>query len=111
MDLNAFISDPNLLPWLIPVGPLLAFLIITLLTNRSHLIPATSEEYGGHHPDYEGMLVPVVTDRSRVVSVIIGMIGILLAWAISAGGRRQRLRRRTSWRKRARQFGDWFDTG
>ncbi len=83
MDLNAFISDPNLLPWLIPVGPLLAFLIITLLTNRSHLIPATSEEYGGHHPDYEGMLVPVVTDRSRVVSVIIGMIGILLAWAIS----------------------------
>ncbi len=82
MDLNAFISDPNLLPWLIPVGPLLAFLIITLLTNRSHLIPATSEEYGGHHPDYEGMLVPVVTFRSRVVSVTIGMIGILLAWVI-----------------------------
>ena len=83
MDLNAFISDPNLLPWLIPVGPLLAFLIITLLTNRSHLIPATSEEYGGHHPNYEGMLVPVVTDRSRVVSVTIGMIGILLSWVIS----------------------------
>ncbi len=83
MDLNAFISDPNFLPWLIPVGPLLAFLIITLLTNRSHLIPATSEAYGGHHPDYEGMLVPVVTDRSRVVSVIIGLIGIGLAWIIA----------------------------
>lgn len=83
MDLNALLSDPNFLPWLIPVGPLLAFLIITLLTNRAHLVPATSEEYGGHHPDYEGMLVPVVTRRSRVVTIIVGMIGILLAWGIS----------------------------
>ncbi len=83
MDLNSFVSNPNLLPWLIPVGPLLAFLIITLLTNRSHLIPATSEEYGGHHPNYEGMLVPVVTDTSRVVSVVVGMVGILFAWLIS----------------------------
>ncbi len=83
MDLNAFISDPNLLPWFIPVGPLLAFLIISLLTNRSHLIPATSEEYGGHHPNYEGMLVPVVTTRSRIVSVVIGMAGILFAWLVA----------------------------
>ncbi len=83
MDLNAFFSDPNLLPWLIPVGPLLAFVIITLLTNRSKWIPATSEEYGGHHPDYEGMMVPVVTKTSRIVSIIVGMIGILAAWFIS----------------------------
>ena len=83
MDLNSFISNVNYLPWLIPVGPLLAFLIITLLTNRSHLIPATSEEYGGHHPDYEGMLVPVVTDTSRVISIIVGMSGIVMAWLIS----------------------------
>lgn len=83
MDLNALLSDPNFLPWLIPVGPLLAFLIITLLTNRAHLVPATSEEYGGHHPDYDGMLVPVVTRRSRVITIIVGMIGILLAWGIS----------------------------
>ncbi|MCC6803175.1 MAG: hypothetical protein IT319_09840 [Anaerolineae bacterium] len=83
MDLNAFVSDPNNLAWLIPVGPLLAFLIITLLTNRSKLIPATSEEYGGHHPNYGGMLVPVATTRSRVVSVTVGMVGILFAWLIA----------------------------
>ncbi len=83
MDLNALINDPNFLPWLIPVGPLLAFLIITLLTNRSKLIPATSEEYGGHHPDYDGMSVPVVTTRSRIVSITVGLSGIIAAWLIS----------------------------
>jgi NADH-quinone oxidoreductase subunit L len=83
MDINAFISDPNLLPWLIPVGPLLAFVIITLLTNRSRWIPATSPAYGGHHPDYGGMNVPVVTDQSRVISIIVGMSGIVMAWLIS----------------------------
>jgi NADH-quinone oxidoreductase subunit L len=76
-------SDPNFMPWLIPVGPLLAFVIITLLTNRSKWVPATSEEYGGHHPDYSGMNVPVVTDRSRVLSIIVGMSGIIMAWLIS----------------------------
>src|SRR5690606_41879445 len=83
MDLNSFISNPDLLPWLIPVGPLLAFLIITLLTNRSKWIPATSHEYGGHHPDYDGMRVPVVTTQSHVVSIAVGVAGILLAWLIS----------------------------
>jgi hypothetical protein len=53
MEIN--FNDPNILPWLIPAGPLLAFLIITLITNRSKLVPATSHEYGGHHPDYDGM--------------------------------------------------------
>ena len=83
MDLNSFISNPHNLPWLIPAGPLLAFVIITLLTNRSKLIPATSPEYGGHHPDYDGMLVPVVTDQSRLISIIVGMSGIVMAWLIS----------------------------
>ena len=83
MDLNAFMSNPNFLPWLIPVGPLLAFLIITLLTNRSHLIPASSEEYGERHFDYGDMPVLVVTDTSRVVSIIVGMVGILFAWLVS----------------------------
>jgi NADH:ubiquinone oxidoreductase subunit 5 (subunit L)/multisubunit Na+/H+ antiporter MnhA subunit len=77
------ITDPNILPWLIPVGPLLAFLIIVLITNRSHRVPATSHEYGGHHPDYDGMDVPVVTDFGRVASIIIGMSGIVAAWLIS----------------------------
>ncbi|HEX2907236.1 MAG TPA: NADH-quinone oxidoreductase subunit L [Phototrophicaceae bacterium] len=83
MSLNEFLSNPNLLPWLVPVGPLLAFFIIMLLTNRARLIPATSPEYGGHHPDYEGMLVPVVSEGSRLVSVLVGLLGILTAWLIS----------------------------
>ncbi len=83
MDLNALISNPDTLAWLIPVGPILAFLIISLLTNRSRMIPATSHEYGGHHPDYDGMLVPVVTDRGRVASIIVGMSGAVMAWLIS----------------------------
>jgi len=83
MDLASFISNPNYLPWLIPVGPLVAFAIITLLTNRSKWIPATSSEYGGHHPDYDGMNVAVVTATSRVVSIIVGMSGIVMAWLIS----------------------------
>lgn len=83
MDLNTFISNPNYLPWLIPVGPLLAFFIIALLTNRSKLVPATSVEYGGHHPDYDGMKVPVVTTASRVASILVGLTGIVIAWLIS----------------------------
>jgi hypothetical protein len=82
MEIN--FTDPNFLPWLIPVGPLLAFLIITLATNRSRLVPATDHhEYGGHHPDYDGMLVPVVRPQSRVLSIIIGMSGAVAAWLIS----------------------------
>ena len=77
-------NDPNALPWLIPAGPLLAFLIITLLSNKSKLVPASdSHEYGGHHPDYDGMLVPVVARYSRVISVVIGMAGVIAALIIS----------------------------
>ncbi|MCY3797763.1 MAG: proton-conducting transporter membrane subunit [Chloroflexi bacterium] len=79
-----FLNDPNVLPWLIPAGPLLAFLIITLITNKAKLVPATDHhEYGGHHPDYEGMLVPVVARYSRVISVAIGMAGVIAALLIS----------------------------
>ena len=77
-------SNIDYLPWLIPVGPLLAFLIITLLTNRSRLVPATdSHEYGGHHPDYDGMEVPVVTPQGRVLSIVVGMSGVVAAWLMS----------------------------
>ena len=79
-----FFNDPNVLPWLIPAGPLLAFLIITLITNKAKLVPATDHhEYGGHHPDYDGMLVPVVARYSRVISVAIGMAGVIAALLIS----------------------------
>ena len=81
MEFN--LSDPNFLPWLIPVGPLLAFLVITLFTNRSKMIPATSHEYSGHHPDYEGMSVPIVDERGRIASVVVGMVGVLLALVIA----------------------------
>ena len=79
-----FLNDPHVLPWLIPAGPLLAFLIITLVTNKAKLVPATDpHEYGGHHPDYDGMLVPVVNRYSRVISVIVGMLGVIGALLIS----------------------------
>ena len=76
-------NDVNFLPWLIPLAPLLAFAIIALLTNRSRLVPATSHEYGGHHPDYDGMLVPVVAPWSRVLSIVVGMAGVTAAWLMS----------------------------
>jgi NADH-quinone oxidoreductase subunit L len=77
-------TDPNFLPWLIPVGPLLAFFIITLATNRVKWLPGTSSEYADHnHPAYPGITVPVVTDFSRVLSIVVGMSGIVMAWLIS----------------------------
>ena len=77
-------NDPNVLPWLIPAGPLLAFLIIALITNKAKLVPATDHhEYGGHHPDYDGMQVPVVHPYSRVISVVVGMAGVIAALIIS----------------------------
>ncbi len=79
-----FLNDPNVLPWLIPAGPLLAFLLITLISNKAKLVPATDHhEYGGHHPDYDGMPVPVVARYSRVISVAIGMAGVIAALLIS----------------------------
>jgi len=79
-----FLNDPNALPWLIPAGPLLAFLLITLVSNRARPVPATdSHEYGGHHPDYDGMEVPVVRPASRFASIVIGMSGVLMALVIS----------------------------
>ncbi|MAU08947.1 MAG: NADH-quinone oxidoreductase subunit L [Anaerolineaceae bacterium] len=77
------LSDPNTLPWLIPAGPLLAFFIITLLTNRGKWTPATDHAYGGHHPDYEGMDVPIVTDWSRIISITVGLSGVIAALLIS----------------------------
>src|SRR5688572_30271424 len=79
------VNNPNFLPWLIPVGPLLAFFLIVLVTNKARLLPGTSHEYSGdgQHPNYHGMLVPVVSDWSRVASIIIGMSGIIAAWLIS----------------------------
>ncbi len=77
-------NDPNTLPWLIPAGPLLAFLIITLVTNKARLVPATdSHAYGGHHPDYDGMTVPVVARYSRILSVGVGMAGVIAALVVS----------------------------
>lgn len=70
----------NFLPWLIPLGPLTAFLIISLLTNKAKLIPATDHRYGGHHPDYDGMTVWIATPLSRIFSVTIGVAGVL--WAL-----------------------------
>jgi len=84
MDVMALLNDPNFLPWLIPVGPLLAFLIITLATNRSRIVPAAGHEYADHnHPAYPDLNVPVDTNRGRVLSIIVGMSGAVMAWLIS----------------------------
>lgn len=85
MDLGALISDANFLPWLIPIGPLLAFAIISLVTNRSKMVLADAGgEYVDHnHPAYPGLSVPMASDRGRVVSIIVGMSGIIAAWMIS----------------------------
>ncbi len=77
------LADMRLLPWFIPAGPLLAFFLIMLISNRARMLPATDHEYGGHHPDYDGMDVHVVTRWSRVLSVIIGLAGVLAALFIS----------------------------
>ncbi len=84
MNLNDFVSDPNLLPWLVPVGPLLAFFVIALLTNRSRLVPAASHDYSDHnHPAYKGLMVPAVTVPSRIVTITVGLSGVIAAWLIS----------------------------
>ncbi|MBE0688502.1 MAG: NADH-quinone oxidoreductase subunit L, partial [Anaerolineae bacterium] len=73
------------MPWLVPAFPLLAFFIITLITNRSRPILATSHDYSGdgQHPAYPGLPVHAVTNRGRVLSIIVGMSGIIAAWLIS----------------------------
>ena len=76
-------ADPNFMLWLIPIGPLAAFVIISLATNRAKLTPATDHHYGGHHPDYDGMDVWIVRDSSRVLSIFVAMSGVVMAWILS----------------------------
>ncbi|MBE2183957.1 MAG: NADH-quinone oxidoreductase subunit L [Anaerolineae bacterium] len=84
MDLSLFFSDPNNLAWLIPIGPLLAFAVITLITNKAKMVPGTSGEYTDHnHPAYPGIDVPMVANWSRTASVIVGLVGIIAAWLIA----------------------------
>ena len=83
MTISEILADPNLLPWLIPVAPLLAFFVIVLLSNRSKLVTATSAEYGSHHPDYEELKVPVVTSWSRILSVLIGLLAAVISWVLA----------------------------
>ncbi|MBL8116362.1 MAG: NADH-quinone oxidoreductase subunit L [Anaerolineae bacterium] len=84
MDLNSFVGNLDLLPWLVPVGPLLAFFIITLVTNRAQMVPATDHSYHDHnHPGYHGLNVPVASVPSRIVTITVGMSGVIAAWLIS----------------------------
>jgi NADH-quinone oxidoreductase subunit L len=85
MNLNDFLSNPDLIPWLIPVGPLLAFFIIMLATNRARFVPASDPSYTDHnHPAYGGQIeVGVATAWSRTLSIIVGLLGIGFAWVLS----------------------------
>lgn len=73
----------DFLPWLVPVGPLLAFLIISFATNRAKSEPAKSLVYGGFHPPYGDMGVPVATTWSRILSITVGMSGVVMALLVS----------------------------
>ena len=65
-----------------PIGPLVAFMIISIATNRAKLTPSNTLHYGGFHPDYSDMPVPVVSNASRVLSIIVGLSGMGMAWII-----------------------------
>jgi len=83
-------TDLNWMPWLVPLGPLLAFTAIALIAlvldavRKPNTIPATDHLYGGHHPDYDGMRVPYQPDWFRILAIVIGMSGVtfalLVAW-------------------------------
>lgn len=84
----------NVLPWLVPLGPLLAFAIISLTTlgikafqpnfaAPNNSIKATDHHYGGHHPDYGGMDVPYQPDWFRVFAIVVGMSGAVTALLMS----------------------------
>src|SRR5690242_8433807 len=82
--MNSLLSNTDLLPWLVPVGPLLAFFIIMLLTNLANMVPGTSPEYVDHnHPSYFGLNVGVASRNSRIATIIVGLAGILFAWFIA----------------------------
>lgn len=85
-----FFSNFNLMPWLVPAGPLLAFALISLITLLAQFlkvdfqaplntIPATDHRYGGHHPDYDGMQVPYQAFWFRITAIVIGLVGILFS--------------------------------
>lgn len=88
-------SDRDLMLWLIPLGPLMAFSLISLITMMLWLvrqvtgapentIPASDHHYNDHnHPDYDGMDVPYQPDWFRVTAIVIGMAGIVWALVIS----------------------------
>ncbi len=78
-----FFTDPNFQPWLIPLGPLLAFIIITLATNRAKLAPSGDMVYGGFRPPYGNMPVPVATPWSRFLSISVGLGGIIMSLLVS----------------------------
>ncbi len=81
MDL---LNDPHMLPWLIPAGPLLAFLLISLITNKSKLVAGNSHhDFNANHGSYPGLMVPVVHPASRVISVIVGLLGVVAALVFS----------------------------
>ncbi|MEM9954406.1 MAG: proton-conducting transporter membrane subunit [Chloroflexota bacterium] len=88
-------TDRNLMLWLIPLGPLSAFVLISFITlilwlvrqvtgTQENMIPASDHHYNDHHhPDYGGMEVPYQPDWFRVTAVVIGMAGIIWALIIS----------------------------
>lgn len=84
-------SNRNLMLWLVPLWPLLAFAFISLFSllawvvrqifgMKQTTVPSNSEHYHDHHhPDYGSMEVPYQADWVRVGAVVVGMSGIIAA--------------------------------
>jgi NADH-quinone oxidoreductase subunit L len=94
-------SNRDMMVWLIPLWPLLAFAFISLFTlldwvvrqifgMKSNTIASNSHHYHDHHhPDYGSMEVPYQSDWVRVGAIVIGMAGmtaaIITAWFLVFG--------------------------
>lgn len=98
---NQGFTDPNIMLWMVPLGPLMAFSLISLMTiilwlmrqitgTAPDTISASDHHYTDHnHPDYDGMDVPYQPDWFRVTAIVIGVTGIVwslfFAWTLVFG--------------------------
>lgn len=84
-------SNRNMMLWLVPLWPLLAFAFISLFTladwvvrlvfgMKSNTIPGNSHHYHDHHhPDYGSMEVPYQAYWVRIGAIVVGMAGSVAA--------------------------------
>jgi len=98
-------GNKNMMLWLVPLWPLMAFAFISLFTLadwvvrqifglKSNTIPANSPHYhDSNHGDYGSVEVPYQSDWVRVGAVVVGMSGaiaaLITAWFLVFGALNQ----------------------